>query len=150
MLWISAVVPFVAYFLIWGGSVWGPVAAALGFVLGYVAFRLVPPAAGSLAAVAAAIVVPLAWWLFLAGPFAFSMNYYAPMGMRFVQSKDIGGFTLAIIIGLSGITLSLPLGILLALGRQSDIFIINKSRCLHRIHPRRAADHAGCSPRRCC
>jgi general L-amino acid transport system permease protein len=34
---------------------------------------------------------------------------------------------LAIIIGLAGIILSLPLGIILALGRQSDLFIINKT-----------------------
>jgi general L-amino acid transport system permease protein len=33
---------------------------------------------------------------------------------------------LAIIIGLAGIILSLPLGILLALGRQSDLLLINK------------------------
>ncbi|EAR50025.1 ABC glutamate/glutamine/aspartate/asparagine transporter, inner membrane subunit BztC [Oceanicola granulosus HTCC2516] len=48
------------------------------------------------------------------------------IGLRPVESRDFGGFMLALIIGLSGIILSLPLGILLALGRQSDLFIINK------------------------
>jgi His/Glu/Gln/Arg/opine family amino acid ABC transporter permease subunit len=33
---------------------------------------------------------------------------------------------LAFVIGIAGIILSLPLGIVLALGRQSDLFIINK------------------------
>jgi len=41
-------------------------------------------------------------------------------------SSQFGGFMLALIIGISGIVMSLPLGILLALGRQSDLFIINK------------------------
>lgn len=48
------------------------------------------------------------------------------VGLKPVESSEIGGFMLALIIGVSGITLSLPLGILLALGRQSHLFIINK------------------------
>ena len=48
------------------------------------------------------------------------------VGLKPVDSSEIGGFLLAIIIGISGITLSLPLGILLALGRRSNLFIINK------------------------
>ncbi|MEL6958965.1 MAG: ABC transporter permease subunit [Pseudomonadota bacterium] len=48
------------------------------------------------------------------------------VGLRPVSSNDIGGFLLAMLMGVSGIVLSLPLGILLALGRQSDMFIINK------------------------
>jgi general L-amino acid transport system permease protein len=43
-----------------------------------------------------------------------------------VPSDDFGGFMLAFVIGIAGIILSLPLGIVLALGRQSDLFIINK------------------------
>jgi general L-amino acid transport system permease protein len=48
------------------------------------------------------------------------------VGLKPVESSEIGGFMLAFIIGVSGITLSLPLGILLALGRQSHLFIIQK------------------------
>ena len=48
------------------------------------------------------------------------------IGLKPVESSEIGGFLLAVIIGVAGITLSLPLGILLALGRQSNLFIINK------------------------
>lgn len=47
-------------------------------------------------------------------------------GLSPVESNEIGGFMLAVLIGLSGIVLSLPLGVVLALGRQSDLFIINK------------------------
>lgn len=49
------------------------------------------------------------------------------VGLEPVQSKEIGGFLLAIVIGISGIVLSMPLGIILALGRQSDLLIVNKS-----------------------
>jgi len=48
------------------------------------------------------------------------------IGFTPVESRDFGGFTLALIIGISGIVISLPLGILLALGRQSDLFVLNK------------------------
>ena len=48
------------------------------------------------------------------------------VGLRPVDSRKIGGFMLALIIGIAGIVLSLPLGILLALGRQSHLFIVNK------------------------
>jgi general L-amino acid transport system permease protein len=51
----------------------------------------------------------------------------APIGLEPVQSSAFGGFLLAFVIGVSGIVLSLPLGIMLALARQSDLFIINKS-----------------------
>jgi general L-amino acid transport system permease protein len=50
----------------------------------------------------------------------------SPIGIEFVPSDDFGGFMLAFVIGIAGIILSLPLGIVLALGRQSDLFIINK------------------------
>jgi general L-amino acid transport system permease protein len=47
-----------------------------------------------------------------------------PWGLEAVSSDQFGGFMLAIIIGTSGIVLSLPLGIMLALGRQSSMPLI--------------------------
>ena len=44
-----------------------------------------------------------------------------PMGLPAIPSDQFGGFMLAIIIGTAGIVLSLPIGILLALGRQSTM-----------------------------
>ena len=46
------------------------------------------------------------------------------IGLRPVASDEFGGFMLSMIIGVSGIVFSLPLGILLALGRQSNLFLI--------------------------
>ncbi len=48
------------------------------------------------------------------------------VGLPPVASREIGGFMLALIVGVAGIVLSLPLGILLALGRQSHLFFVNK------------------------
>ena len=45
-------------------------------------------------------------------------------GLPEVETAKFGGFLLTIVIGITGIAASLPLGILLALGRQSDLFII--------------------------
>ena len=46
------------------------------------------------------------------------------IGLTPVESSKFGGLMLSITIGVSGIVLSLPIGIMLALGRQSDMFII--------------------------
>jgi general L-amino acid transport system permease protein len=43
------------------------------------------------------------------------------LGLREVESRELGGFSLAVIIGMAGIVLSLPIGILLALGRRSGM-----------------------------
>ena len=124
MLLASAVVPFICFWLLWGGSIWLPITIALGFVLGYFAMGLASKFISPLAGIIAAIVIPLLYWLFLAGPLASGLSSALPLGIEQVQSRAFGGFMLSLVIGLSGIILSLPLGILLALGRQSDLFII--------------------------
>ncbi|MGC8202198.1 amino acid ABC transporter permease [Aliiroseovarius sp. PTFE2010] len=128
-LWFSLLSPFVIYWLIWGGSIWLPVAAILGFVLGWGAFRIVHPLAGNLGAVIAAGLVPVLWWMLAAVGFADMMQGLVPIAMEAVPSKQLGGFMVSVLIGVTGIVLSLPIGILLALGRQSDLFIV-KSLCV--------------------
>jgi general L-amino acid transport system permease protein len=46
------------------------------------------------------------------------------LGLEPVETRKIGGFTLNVVIGVTGIAASLPLGILLALGRRSDMPIV--------------------------
>ena len=128
MLFFSALFPFIGYHLLWGGSIWFPISILLGFVAGYVAFRLVVKVS-SLVGVIAAVAGTLLWWVFLAGPFDAALYSVAPIGLEFVRSDSFGGFLISIVIGVSGISLSLPLGILLALGRQSDMIFV-KSVCV--------------------
>ena len=47
-----------------------------------------------------------------------------PLRLRPVPSDQFGGFVLSITIGVAGIALSLPLGIILALARRSDLPVI--------------------------
>ncbi|MBB5720774.1 general L-amino acid transport system permease protein [Loktanella ponticola] len=124
---LSALAPFVCFWLLWGGSIWLPISAALGFVVGYIAYGLISKSLGSLAGMIAAIVLPLIYWLMISGPLYGALHNAAPIGIEFVESRAFGGFMLSVVIGLSAIVLSLPLGILLALARQSDLFIIKTS-----------------------
>jgi general L-amino acid transport system permease protein len=126
LLYLTAAAPFLCYWLLWGGSIWAPIAAAAGFGVGFLAYRLLHPVGGNLLAVIGAIVAPILYWMFVAGPLAGAVHGIVPLGLTYIPSDDFGGFMLAVIIGVTGIVLSLPLGILLALGRQSNLFIINK------------------------
>ncbi|MFT6786123.1 MAG: general L-amino acid transport system permease protein [Dinoroseobacter sp.] len=47
-----------------------------------------------------------------------------PIGLESVESRQVGGFMLNMILGVVCLSLALPLGIVLALGRQSDMPII--------------------------
>ena len=66
--YFTAVYPFLMPWLLWGGTIWGPLAAAAGFVIGYVVFKLVDKTMGSLAGIIAGVAAALIWWLFLASP----------------------------------------------------------------------------------
>ncbi len=124
MLYFSAVYPFLMPWLLWGGSIWNPIAVAAGFVLGFFAHKYARPAFGGLAAVILAFLLPIIWWFFLAGPLANGLASVLPLALETVESRNFGGFMLSITIGVVAIAISLPIGILLALGRQSDLFIV--------------------------
>ena len=123
LIWFSLCFPAVAFWLLWGGTFWLPVMIMLGFVIGYAAFRLVSPV-NSLLGVITAIVLPILWWLYLCGPAADQLHGVMQIGLRQLKSADFGGFLLSAVIGISGIVFSLPIGVLLALGRQSDLLIV--------------------------
>ncbi|MFN3721804.1 MAG: amino acid ABC transporter permease [Paracoccaceae bacterium] len=126
MLWFSLLYPAIGYWLLWGGSVWVPIVAVAGFVVGYVAAKIVQPLGGTILATIAAVLAPVLWWLFLSGPVANALDQIVPIALQSVRSREFGGFILAFTIGFTGIAFSLPLGVILALGRQSDMFIVNK------------------------
>src|SRR6056297_2783562 len=110
-LWGSLAAPFIVYWLIWGGSLWGPIVTAGGFFLGAAGFVYIGRAAGTILGTLAAIFLPILFWMFLVGPLVSGLASVVPLQITKVASNDIGGFMLALIIGISGIILSLPLGI---------------------------------------
>ncbi len=129
LLWVTAAFPFIMPWLLWGGSIWGPIAAALGFVIGYFVYRFVAPILGSLSALILAVLAALVWWFFLAPVISGGLASVIPLSLTEVTSRDFGGFMLSITIGVVAIACSLPLGIVLALGRQSDLMIV-KTLCV--------------------
>ena len=129
LLLVTAAYPFVMPWLMWGGSLWGPLMAAAGFGIGYIAYRLLTPVSGGLVGIIAAIFLPIVWWLFLAGAVAGGLESVLSLSIPEVESRKFGGFMLSILIGVVAIGCSLPIGIVLALGRQSDLFIV-KTLCV--------------------
>lgn len=130
LLIITILFPFIDVFLMWGGSIWGPAMAFFGFVLGYLVFNYVRPMTGALIGTILTALVPIFWWLFASGAVASVLADATPwLSLETVSSRQFGGFFLSISIGIVAILGSLPLGIVLALGRQSDLLIV-KAICV--------------------
>lgn len=129
LIYFSAAFPFIMPWLLWGGTIWGPLVAAAGFVIGYLVYGAVDKAVGSLTAIITAVAAAVIWWLFLASPVSNTLGGIANIGLEPVASRFFGGMMLSITIGVVAIACSLPIGIVLALGRQSDLLIV-KSLCI--------------------
>jgi general L-amino acid transport system permease protein len=117
----TAVYPFLAFWLIWGGTILSPLLAIAGFVAGYVIWTRFVATSFAIAffgAIAAALIT----WMVggqIVSALAPTDTLLSP-----VQSRDMGGFMLNMILGTVCVSLSLPLGVALALGRQSSMPII--------------------------
>lgn len=122
-LWFSAAYPGLAFWLIWGGSLWQPVLAYAGLVLAWLAFTLTRRV-GMGVAVVCALGAATGWWLHGMQYLVGVLEYLSPLSLPSVSSRDLGGFLLSFVVGVSGIAMSLPLGILLALGRRSSMPLI--------------------------
>ncbi|WP_319825795.1 amino acid ABC transporter permease [Thalassovita sp.] len=129
LVYFSMAYPFIMPWLLWGGTVWGPLVAAAGFAIGYVVYKVADATLGALAAIIAAVAAAVIWWLFLAFPVAGMLGSAMSFGLEPVASRNFGGMTLSITIGVVAIACSLPIGIILALGRQSDLLIV-KALCV--------------------
>jgi general L-amino acid transport system permease protein len=62
--------------------------------------------------------------LFVVAPLSGVLAEAIPIGLSSVRSDAVGGFTLTLVIGITGIAGSFPIGILLALGRQSRMPLV--------------------------
>ncbi len=124
VLWFTLIYPAICFFLLWGGSVWAPVIAMLGFVVLVGVYRLAVPLIGVSAGAGAGVLAAVLWWLFVDAPLDTAVSSVLDWGLPAIDSDKFGGFLLAITIGVTAIAFSLPIGVLLALGRQSDMFIV--------------------------
>ena len=132
LLIVTALYPAIGYLLIWGGSVWGPAAALAGPLVGWAIYAkgeraftfAVGEAFGPLVRLVVSVLAVILWWLFLTVSVAEAVHGAVPLGLEPVSSDKLGGFMLSLIVGFVGIAASLPIGIALALGRRSDLFIV--------------------------
>lgn len=65
-----------------------------------------------------------AFWFSIAFPFIAGWLLLGGFGLEPVSTDKFGGFMLTLVIGVTGIVFSLPIGILLALGRMSKLPVI--------------------------
>jgi general L-amino acid transport system permease protein len=124
LLWFTGAYLFLAPWLMWGGAIWTPLLVAAGPVLGFVAYRFLHGVIGNLASVILGVLIPVLFWLFLVGPISNGLYSIIPLGIEVVESRLFGGFMLSVWIGVVAISISLVLGVVLALGRQSDLLIV--------------------------
>ncbi len=120
LLLATLLYPFAAHWLIWGGTILAPLAGLAALPAGWGGYRILAHR-GPLAAVAGGVAAAaLVWWV--GGELAAA----APetLALPAVESRNIGGFMLNMILGTVCVSLSLPLGIALALGRQSRLPIV--------------------------
>ncbi|MGB0660909.1 MAG: amino acid ABC transporter permease [Mangrovicoccus sp.] len=123
LLIFTGLYPFIGFWLIWGGSIWVPVMGLAGFGVGFAVFRWLETRS-FFGAMAAGFFAALFFWSFISGFIVMGLDAIAPIAMEKVESRLIGGFTVNFLLGAVCMTLSLPLGILLALGRQTNLPII--------------------------
>ncbi|MEM9733905.1 MAG: amino acid ABC transporter permease [Pseudomonadota bacterium] len=122
MLWFSFAFPLVAYFLLWGGSAWGVLLTAGAFVVSWFILKFLGEILSPIISILAAVAFLLIWFLFIHGAVTDPLAAATPgFGLEPVESAKFGGFLITFVIGITGIVASLPLGILLALGRKSDM-----------------------------
>lgn len=124
LLWVTFAFPATAFYLLWGGSVWPPIAVMAGFGIAYGIWRALQGVVGVSPAAAIAALAAVIWWMVIQGAVTSTLASALPWGLPAESPDRFGGFLLSFIIGVSAISASLPLGILLALGRRSDMFLI--------------------------
>ena len=120
LLVFTVIYPFLAYWLIWGGSKLIPTVAFVGCFIGVACYKKFSSGAFVTAIILSLISAYLCWFL---GGYLISWNETF-LSLEIVPSRDMGGFMLNLLLGTIAVSLSIPLGIALALGRQSNMPII--------------------------
>ncbi len=94
----------------------------MGIFVGYAIYN--DAEGGGLVTVVTALFALYLFVAYLVDPVAGAINAIIPIELQAVPSRDMGGYMLNMILGVVCVSLSLPLGIVLALGRQSNMPLI--------------------------
>ncbi len=125
-LWISILYPGFAIWLLWGGSLW-PVlifylAATLAIYFSY--FLRKRTSLSVFMSFLGGVVVFIAFHLIIAEPLGVILDDLISFKLLVVESAQFGGFLLSVMLGVASISTCFPLGVLLALGRQSKLPLV--------------------------
>lgn len=120
MLILTGLYPFIGFWLIWGGTIMAPLMGLVGFIVAYMVFQRLERASFAMGVLGGLVAALIVWTL--GGYVSDAMSGF--LALEQIPSRDMGGFMLNIILGTVCVSLSLPIGILLALGRQSNMPII--------------------------
>ena len=121
LLYFTGVYPFLAYWLIWGGPIWGPIFALLGVIAGYIVYSRLVQKSFAMALAGGLVAAVIVWYI--GGFIGEALRPASPL-LQAIPSRDLGGFMLNMMLGITCVSLSLPIGIALALGRQSHLPIV--------------------------
>jgi len=121
LLIITALYPFAAFWLIWGGTILTPILALVGVVVGYFVYQRFVKGSFALGFFGGIIAAVIVWKI---GGFLIPADANDNAWLEQVPSRDLGGYMLNMMLGLTCVSLSLPIGIALALGRQSSMPLI--------------------------
>lgn len=124
LVFFTLLFPLIGFYLIWGGSMWSPVGVFVGFALAGAVLLGLQGRVGTLPAAAVAGLLAIIWWFWVQPAVTTALATALPIGLVPVDSSKFGGFLLSFVIGVTAISGSLPIGILLALGRRSDMILI--------------------------
>ena len=132
LIGLAVLFPFVAAFLLIGGNgVKLLVGIACTIAVLVLLYRGFSSAIFFILAIIAALAAKLLFFGGLGIPFTdthingiVDLEQFTQLSLNPVSTDLFGGFMLTLIIGVTGIAFSLPIGILLALGRQSDLPIV--------------------------
>ncbi len=137
LLGFAVIFPFVAAFLLVGGNgVKMLVGLACVAVVLLLLYRGFSSALFFILAIVAALAAKIIFFGGVDVPFTsihingiVDLEQYQQLSLKRVSTDSFGGFMLTLVIGVTGIAFSLPIGVLLALGRQSNLPIV-KYACI--------------------
>jgi len=118
LLIFTGLYPFIAFWLIWGGPVFYPLIALIGLVVAYKVFERFEKNNFAMALGLGLLAALVVWSL---ASFVGDNSVLLAFSIESVPSRALGGFMLNMMLGVTCVSLSLPLGIALALGRQSSM-----------------------------
>jgi general L-amino acid transport system permease protein len=126
LAWLSAAFPGLAIWFLWGGSFWPIICFYFGlFSSVYFFYVLTQNLKLSIpAGVLMSLVFFLVFNVLLSGTIQTLFESLVPLALPSVESAQFGGFLLSVLLGVTSIAICFPIGILLALGRQSNLPLV--------------------------